>query len=516
MGSEKWEVGSVEKMKFIIPDKLLAYKRELELIFKLFKKDNDELIFIDAMMKRDFATIDDIYIDLDYRIEHEQCKVIVEGRTTIFGKEVCFLKEKSIGATDKQTNINLKQAISNVWLRILEEVTNDKHDWGILTGIRPTKLYHKLYRDGGHEYAANYLKEETLLKENKIALLKDVVDRQLKVIPDLYDLGNEVSLYIGVPFCPTKCAYCTFPAYGINYLNNTVDPFLHSLHREIELIGQWLKETEIKVTTIYFGGGTPTSIEAEQIDAIFRVLAKWIDLGQVREITVEAGRPDTITSEKLEVLTWWNVDRISINPQTFTQETLDIIGRDHSVAEVIDKFKLARKHSIKNINMDLIIGLPGENLDNLKVSLDYLAELQPESLTIHTMAFKRTSYLTLNKEEFALTEPEEIKQMMGYSFKWTEEHHYYPYYLYRQKNMLGNLENIGYAEKGNESLYNILIMEEKQTIIGLGSGAVSKLVDPKTGEIQSLPNPKEPNTYVNKAEIVALKKIELLNKIFNN
>lgn len=503
-------------MKYIISTDLLVYKREIEHIFKLFKKDNDELGYKDTTDISYVADEDEVYIDLDYRIDSEQGKIIVEGKTIFFGKEIAFSKEKLIGDTGKKTNINLKQAISTVWLRILEEITNEKHDWGILTGIRPTKLYHKLYRDGGHEYATNYLREEAVLRNNKIALLKDVVDRQLKVIPDLYDLGNEVSLYIGVPFCPTKCAYCTFPAYGINNFNNTVDPFLHSLHKEIELIGSWLNEAKIKVTTIYFGGGTPTSIEAEQLDAIFKELANWIDLGQVREITVEAGRPDTITPEKLEVLTKWSVDRISINPQTFTQKTLDIIGRDHSVADVIDKFKLARKHEIKNINMDLIIGLPGENLDNLKVSLDHITELQPESLTIHTMALKRASYLTQNKEEFIITNPEEIKRMMAYSFKWTNKHQYYPYYLYRQKNMLGNLENIGYAKAGEESLYNILIMEEKQTIIGLGSGAVSKLIHPKTGFIQPLPNPKEPNAYVIKAEAAALKKIELLNEIFKN
>lgn len=502
-------------MRFIIANELLTYKRELEQIFKLFNKGDYELIYKELETDEEPST-DKIYIGLDYKIEHDEKKIIVEGRAAINDNEVVFLKEKSIGASDKETNIKLKQAISYVWLKLLEEITNEKQDWGILTGIRPTKLYHKLFQTGGHDYATNYLKEEFLLKSNKLALLKEIVDRQLKVIPDLNDLGYEVSLYIGVPFCPTKCAYCTFPAYGINYLNKTVDPFLHSLHKEIELIGSWLNEAKIKVTTIYFGGGTPTSIEAGQLDNLFKELSKWIDLRQVREITVEAGRPDTITPDKLNVLNKWNVNRISINPQTFTQKTLDIIGRDHSVADVIDKFKLARKHEIKNINMDLIIGLPGENLDNLKVSLDHITELQPESLTIHTMALKRASYLTQNKEEFSITAPEEIKRMMDYSFKWTKEHHYYPYYLYRQKNMLGNLENIGYAKAGEESLYNILIIEEKQTIIGLGSGAVSKLVHPKTGMIQPLPNPKEPNAYINKAEAVTLKKIELLNEIFKN
>lgn len=500
-------------MNFIITNDLLPYRKGIELIFKLFKKSEDELYYKGSSNDGMFQ-VDGVYIHLDYYLEHQRIKAV--GSVTIDNKEVSFSKEKDIGKSDKETDILIKQALSYVWLKLLEEITHEKHDWGILTGIRPTKLYHKLLRIGGHEYAINYLMEEALLKANKIDILKDIVDRQLRVLPDLYDLDDEVSIYIGVPFCPTKCAYCTFPAYGINYYNNSVDPFIKSLLKEIEMIGSWLKKSNIRVTTIYFGGGTPTSIEATQLDDIFKKLAEWIDLKTVREITVEAGRPDTITSDKLEILSKWNVDRISINPQTFTQKTLDIIGRDHSVVEVIDKFKLARKHNFENINMDLIIGLPGENLDNLKKSLKYIAELQPESLTIHTMAFKRASYLTQNKEEFSITGLEEIKRMMNYSINWNERHGYYPYYLYRQKNMLGNLENIGYAKKGKENLYNILIMEEKQTIIGLGSGAVSKLIPPDSDLIRRVPNPKEPKAYVEKVESITLKKIELLNEMFKN
>ena len=323
-----------------------------------------------------------------------------------------------------------------------------------------------------------------------------------------------MSLYIGIPFCPTKCVYCTFPAYGINNKHIKVDDFLSALHYEIEQIGKWLSETEIKVTAIYFGGGTPTSIEAEQLDRIFLKLSQLLNLKNVREITVEAGRPDTITPEKLEVLFKWGVGRISINPQTFSQKTLETIGRKHTVEEIFDKYQLAGKFNFNNINMDLIIGLPGESLENLIESLNQVEILQPDSLTIHTMAFKRASLLTKNRSVYEIANRREAEKMMEYSRDWTKKHNYFPYYLYRQKNMLGNLENIGYSKINKESLYNILIMEEKQTIIGLGSGAVSKLVPPGKEEVIRIANPKEPNAYFTSIKDNTRKKIEKLKVIF--
>lgn len=493
-------------MKFIITDENHPFKREIELIFKLFQKSEDELIFGNEQ--------EGIIVDLNSSIEDGKVKAyaFIKTGTDYFS----YNKEKSLGETDKTNRIKSKQALAFVWLKALEHMYEEKQSWGILTGIRPTKLYHKLIKTNSYENAAHILSEEYLLASSKIKLLEDIAKRQLKVIPDLNKIDKEVSIYIGIPFCPTKCAYCTFPAYAINGQGATVNKFLEALDFEINELGKWLNKNNIKVTTIYFGGGTPTSIEAVQLDNIFKSLNNWLSLKEVREITVEAGRPDTITDEKLNVLNKWNVNRISINPQTFTDDTLNIIGRHHTVSETIEKYLLAKKHTIPSINMDLIIGLPGETLNDLQNSLKNIQELVPESLTVHTMAFKKTSYLTKHKDEFEITNEKEVKKMMEYAKEWTKEQNYNPYYLYRQKNMLGNLENIGYAKDGHESLYNIIIMEEKQTIIGLGSGAVSKLVVPNSEELTRMPNPKDPKTYIDNIKANTIKKIKQLNEIFFN
>ena len=234
----------------------------------------------------------------------------------------------------------------------------------------------------------------------------------------------------------------------------------------------------------------------------------------VRELTVEAGRPDTITAEKLEVMRKWQVDRISINPQSFTQLTLDLIGRHHTVEETIKTYQLARQYGFNNINMDLIIGLPGEGLRELEHTLTQVERLKPESLTIHTLSFKRASAMTKDREKYIVADREEIKKMMRLASKWTAQEAYYPYYLYRQKNILGNLENVGYALAGQESLYNILIMEEAQTIIGLGCGAVSKIIPPGTRRNTRWPNPKDPQTYVATHESMIRKKLADLTRLY--
>ena len=316
-------------------------------------------------------------------------------------------------------------------------------------------------------------------------------------------------IYLHIPFCRTLCPYCNF--YHI-ILPSDQNDFINAILKEAHLRRDYLGNE--KVSTIYIGGGTPTSLNEIQINKLLNQLNKTFDFSKVLEITFEAGRADTITQEKLEVIKKYGIKRISINPQTFTQETLDIIGRHHTVEETLEKFKLARKMGINNINMDLIIGLPSERLPEFKDSLEKIEQLIPETLTIHTMAFKRASFLTQNKKAYQITEQEEIVRMMDYATKWTKKNEYYPYYLYRQKNMLGNLENIGYALEGKESLYNILIMEEKQTILGLGSGAVSKMVTPVTNQIERLPNPKEPRVYIQTIEEVITRKLKALSGTF--
>ena len=262
--------------------------------------------------------------------------------------------------------------VLRVYLSVLQEYTNIVQKWGILTGIRPTKLLHmKLQSGKSKEQAHRELKEEYLITDDKINLMQHIVDRQLAAIPDLHELKNEVSIYIGIPFCPTKCAYCTFPAYAINGRQGSVTSFLGGLHYEMREVGKWLKDNDVKITTVYYGGGTPTSITAEEMDMLYEEMYEsFPDVQNIREITVEAGRPDTITEEKLAVLNKWNIDRISVNPQSYIQETLKAIGRHHTVEETIDKFHLSRKMGMNNINMDLIIGLPNEGVEEFQHTLD--------------------------------------------------------------------------------------------------------------------------------------------------
>lgn len=420
--------------------------------------------------------------------------------------------------TEKEQNIRIKRALSHVFLDVLEQYTGIHQEWGILTGVRPTKLYHKFRKAGmSDEQIADTLRKDFRLSDAKIALIEHIVERQLMTIPDLDEIGKDVSVYIGIPFCPTKCAYCTFPAYAIqsNRKHGKVESFIDGLHIELREMGQWMKDNNMTITSVYWGGGTPTSIEAYEMDALYQTMFESFPHPEkIREITVEAGRPDTITPEKLEVLKKWGIDRISVNPQSYTDETLLAIGRHHTVQETIDKFWLAREAGMNNINMDLIIGLPNEGVEEFQHSLDESAKMQPESLTVHTLSFKRASEMTRNKDKYKVADRQTVEQMMYMAQEWTAENGYVPYYLYRQKNILGNLENVGYSKPGEESIYNIVIMEEVQTIIGIGCGASSKFVNDKTGKITQYHNPKDPAAYILTFEEAIVKKSEILNELY--
>ncbi|MBO0961321.1 coproporphyrinogen III oxidase [Neobacillus sp. MM2021_6] len=428
-----------------------------------------------------------------------------------------YQKEFLLDDSEKEKFKQIKNAVAHVYLTVLQNWTGITQKWGILTGIRPTKLLHRKVREGVPlQEAHQQLMDDYLITNEKIELMQQIVDRQLAVVPDLYSLQKEVSIYIGIPFCPTKCAYCTFPAYAINGRQGSVDSFLGGLHYEMKKIGAWLKENGVRITTVYYGGGTPTSITAEEMDMLYEEMyLSFPDVENIREITVEAGRPDTITPEKLEILKKWHIDRISINPQSYTQETLKAIGRHHTVTETIEKYHLAREMGMNNINMDLIIGLPGEGISEFTHSLAETEKLMPESLTVHTLSFKRASEMTKNKEKYKVAEREEVEGMMELAQDWTKDHGYVPYYLYRQKNILGNLENVGYSFPDQESIYNIMIMEEQQTIIGLGCGAASKFIDPITGKITQFSNPKDPKSYNDGFESYTNDKIKILDELFS-
>lgn len=485
------------------------FNRPLQLIANLFFEETEIVKSLDDTAN--LVITFDLQVDKSINVQTELKDQ--EGKT----QTAHYHTELKASETEKERFKQIKNAVSHTYLTVLQEWTGIRQKWGILTGIRPTKLLHKRVQQGiSKEIAHQQLKDEYLITDEKITLMQQIVDRQLAVVPDLYSLQKEVSIYIGIPFCPTKCAYCTFPAYAINGRQGSVNSFLGGLHFEMRKIGEWLKEKGIRITTVYYGGGTPTSITAEEMDMLYEEMySSFPDVENIREITVEAGRPDTITPEKLVVLKKWKIDRISINPQSYTQETLKAIGRHHTVTETIDKYHLAREMGMNNINMDLIIGLPGEGIAEFTHSLHETKKLMPESLTVHTLSFKRASEMTKNKAKYKVAEREEVEKMMELAEDWTEKHGYVPYYLYRQKNILGNLENVGYSMPNQESIYNIMIMEELQTIIGLGCGASSKFIDPLSGKITQFANPKDPKTYNDSFETYTAKKIEILDELFS-
>jgi oxygen-independent coproporphyrinogen III oxidase len=493
-------ISGIEDDRFLRPLQLIAnlFYEETELFYS---SENDT----------------DIQINFVFSIDPNEVKVEATLQDNEGINKTSSLQKNLIKTdNEKERWKQIKNTALSTYLTVLQDYTGIIQKWGILTGIRPTKLLHKKVQEGISQQAAHQeLRDNYLISDEKINLMQTIVDRQLAVVPDLYDLRNEVSIYIGIPFCPTKCAYCTFPAYAINGRQGSVDSFLGGLHYEMRQTGQWLKEKGIKITTVYYGGGTPTSISAEEMDMLYEEMYQsFPDVENIREITVEAGRPDTITPEKLTVLKKWNIDRISVNPQSYIQETLKAIGRHHTVEETVEKFHLARQMDMNNINMDLIIGLPGEGVEEFTHTLNETEKLMPESLTVHTLSFKRASEMTQNKQKYRVAGRDEVEKMMELAEAWTEEHGYHPYYLYRQKNILGNLENVGYSLPNQDSIYNIIIMEEVQTIIGLGCGAASKFIHPKTGKIQQFSNPKDPKTYNESFEDYTKKKLDILEELF--
>lgn len=485
-----------------------AFERETSLILALFYED-PPLAFVSQWTNAEG-------LKLKLVLTEKEDGVVATGDLYDGNKRLSHQVSRAYTAQDEKAKRKVaKQAICYALLLLLEEYTGIEQGWGILTGIRPTKLLHQYLSSGmTKEEAHRRLQKEVILRPHKLKLLQEIVDRQLRVVPDFYEIDRELSVYIGIPFCPTKCAYCTFPAYAIRSHTASVNPFLTGLHYEMARMGEWLTENNMRITSIYFGGGTPTSITAEDMDQLFQTMHRTFPLDHVRELTVEAGRPDTITRDKLAVMKRWNVDRISINPQSFTQETLQAIGRHHTVEETIEKYHLAMEMGLTNINMDLIIGLPNEGVAELAHSLREVEKLMPASLTVHTLSFKRASEMTQNKDRYKVASRDEISRMMDMASAWTEENGYAPYYLYRQKNILGNLENVGYSKPRQESIYNIMIMEEVQTILGLGCGAVSKLMAPGSGKLTRWANPKDPKTYNETYKVLVENKLRDLNEVY--
>ena len=367
--------------------------------------------------------------------------------------------------------------------------------WGILNGIRPAKIATKLLCSGlsGAQVVEHFMNNCQTTRE-KATLALQVAKCELPIRNAMYK--NGVSLYIGIPFCPSRCLYCSFVTCGTKQAARLIPDYVEALKGEIEYMGKIVAESGKITETVYIGGGTPTTLTAGQLDDILSQIYKSFDLAYCREFTVEAGRPDTITVEKLETLKKHNVNRISINPQTMNEKTLRIIGRAHTPDQIRSAVKDARLCGFDCINMDVIAGLPDESADMFKYTLEEVAALSPENITVHTMSIKRSSRLHEYLHDYQLTSGSEVEKMIDYARDFMALNGFHPYYLYRQKNQLGNLENVGYAKEGFDSLYNIYIMEEIQTILALGCGGVTKTVDPITDRIERVFNVKEPQDYL--------------------
>ena len=386
-------------------------------------------------------------------------------------------------------------------------LTGKKLPWGNLTGIRPTKIAMTMLEEGkGEEEILGFLREKHFVSEEKALLGLDIAKREKELLSQI-DYDNGYSLYIGIPFCPTTCLYCSFTSFPIVSWKKRVGDYLSALEREIDFTADVYRDK--KIDTIYIGGGTPTTLEPEELERLFAKLENSFDLSKLKEFTVEAGRADSITAEKLAVLRAHGVTRISVNPQTMKDETLKLIGRQHTVAQVRDAFMLARQAGFTNINMDIILGLPEETKEDVAATIEALKELSPDSLTVHSLAVKRASHLRAWIEEHGLSMLENTEKTMRIAADGAAALGMKPYYLYRQKNMAGNFENVGYAREGCFGIYNILIMEEKQTIVALGAGTISKRVYPD-GRIERRENVKDVALYIEKIDEMIERKRRLL------
>lgn len=405
-----------------------------------------------------------------------------------------------------------KNHLKRLLYRMLSTLTKRTLPWGTLTGIRPTKIAMRMLEEQWKESEIEkYMMDEYLCTKEKASLCVEIAKKESNILKGV-DYKNGYSVYIGIPFCPTTCLYCSFTSYSIDKYKDQVEAYLDALFKEIDDIST--RAYNKKLVTIYIGGGTPTTLSADQLERLLIKIRTSFPMEYVREVTVEAGRPDSITLEKLKVLKEQGVTRISINPQTMNQKTLDVIGRKHTVKQIIDAFSMAREAGHDNINMDLIVGLPGEDENDLLTTLKEIDKLKPDSLTIHSLAIKRAARLNENMEKYLDMLPTGTKEMLRLCNEYGKEAQYEPYYLYRQKNMADNQENIGYAKEGKEGIYNILIMEERHTIIALGAGASSKFVSRDAKTVERSENVKSVKDYIERVDEMMERKHLFMEKYF--
>ncbi len=440
--------------------------------------------------------------DQEIREEEQEWSLWIEEpavRMRLAGREIHWLHEEKEGA--------FKDCFKRFFYCLLTEITGRELPWGNLTGIRPTKLAYAMLEEGKQDQEIiRELGRTHYVSPEKCELSIEIARRERELLAGIHYQGG-YSLYIGIPFCPSTCLYCSFTSFPIAAHRQHVDQYIDCVIREMEYVSQCYGDKILD--TVYIGGGTPTTLEPKQLDRLLGKLKALFDFSTVQEFTVEAGRADSITWEKLTVLRRHGVGRISVNPQTMKQETLDIIGRKATVEQVLEAYRLAREAGFDNINMDLILGLPGETEGDVRQTMEQVIRLSPDSLTVHSLAIKRASRLNQWIQEHGIESLRNTDETMEIAAAGARILDMHPYYLYRQKNMSGNFENVGYAREGKYGLYNILIMEEKQTIVACGAGSVSKRVYPG-GRIERCENVKDVASFLERIDEMIERKRKLL------
>lgn len=431
-----------------------------------------------------------------------------EGITTLATEvKIGDTTEKGDAFTDNsdENYINeCERKLSVLVFNAMAAITGIRPKWGILTGVRPVSLLRRFSKGGMSDMEVDeFMTEKMLVTKEKLQIARGIEILQRSMLDLLED--RSFSLYVSIPFCPSRCSYCSFISQAGT--KELIPPYIDKLCEEIDETARIAKEYGLRLETIYFGGGTPTVLEDSELARLMDRIERGFDLSTLREYTIEAGRPDTITREKLKAMKRAGVTRISINPQTMNDDVLSHIGREHSSSDVVDAFNLARRVGMDNINMDLIAGLPKDTVSGFKHTIDEVLALSPESITMHTLSLKRSS--RLYEDRSAIDKGIDTERMVEYAMRTLTQSQFVPYYLYRQKNILQNLENVGYAKQGKEGLYNVFIMEEVHNILAVGASAVSKIIIPSTGEIRRNFNFKLPYEYIRRFDDVIARKQEI-------
>lgn len=440
----------------------------------------------------------------DITIEYNPSEKLVETVLCIDNKNV----DKKLYLKDANKK-NIKNAVKKTLLMALEEIKKKYIPWGILVGIRPAKIIHEYIKDGMSVSEATKAMEEYYgVNSEKAHLAAEVAVNEEKF---LKSPKEKVSLYIDIPFCPSRCIYCSFTSNPVKGNEKMIESYLYNLEKEIKEVVPYIYNSGLSIDTIYMGGGTPTAISNDEMNSLLDVLCQNVKMDEIREFTIECGRPDSITLDKLNTIKNHGCSRISINPQTMNDETLKRIGRMHKSSEITEKFKMARDAGFTDINMDVIIGLPGEGVDDIENTLNKVIALKPDSITMHTMAVKRASIIKEkyngSRNDFAVDMYEKAESML----RGADMH---PYYMYRQKNMVAPLENVGYCFENKECIYNIQMISESITVIGLGSGGMTKLVFADENRIERVANVKDAREYIKRTDEMIEKKkkaIDLLH-----